>query len=188
MKRLAAELGAARAAALDARMARYHNSAMQHDLVSKTQRKHQMHELQVLGAALVALAPVQLDAIALPEELAEAVRAARRIRSRAARRRQLQYIGRLMRAVDAEPIRAALAAIVGRSSAARARQRRVELWRERLMGDDKALTEYARSHPGVDLQTVRSLIRSARREIAEGLPPRALRGLFRVLREAEEAA
>ena len=161
---------------------------MQRDLVSKTRRKQQMHELQALGAALVALAPAQLEAIALPEELAQAVRAAQRIASHEARRRQIQYIGRLMRALDPEPVRAALAEIDGRSAVARARQHRVEHWRERLVGDDAALTEYARTHPGADLQALRALIRNARREILETRVPRAQRELFRVLRKAEEAA
>jgi ribosome-associated protein len=76
--------------------------------LSKTKKKQQMHELQRLGETLVSLTPAQLDALALPEELSQAVREAWRIRSREARRRQIQYIGRLMRAVDPDPIRAAL--------------------------------------------------------------------------------
>ena len=89
-----------------------------------------------------------------------------------------------MRRVDPEPVRAALAAIAGQSAAARAQQRRLEGWRERLIGDDAALTEFAVEHPQADLQALRALIRNARREIAEARPPRAQRELFRVLRES----
>ncbi len=155
---------------------------MQEEFLSKTRRKQQMHELQALGAALLALAPAQLEAIVLPQELASAVRAAHAIRSHEARRRQVQYIGRLMREVDPEPIRAALAAVAGGSAAERARQRRLEHWRERLIGDDAALTEFARELPGADLQALRALIRNARKEIAQGRPPRAQRELFRFVR------
>ena len=84
----------------------------------------------------------------------------------------------------AKPVRAALAEIAGQSAAARARQRRLEQWRERLIGDDGALTEFASQHAGADLQALRALIRNARREIVEGRPPRAQRELFRFLRES----
>ena len=76
--------------------------------LSKTKKKERMHELQRLGEALVELPPARLAALPLPEALASAVREAKRIRSRGAHRRQIQYIGRLMREVDADPIRAAL--------------------------------------------------------------------------------
>jgi ribosome-associated protein len=77
-------------------MARYHNSAMQDDFVSKTQRKREMHELQALGAALVELAPSQLERIDLPESLAAAVREAHHISSHEGRRRHMQYIGKYL--------------------------------------------------------------------------------------------
>ena len=155
---------------------------METEFVSKTKKKRQVEELQALGAALVELAPTQLAAIDLPGELRIAVREAQRITSHEARRRQLQYIGKLMRAVDPEPVRAALAAIAGQSAAARARQKRLERWRERLIADDVALTEFATEHAGADLQALRALIRNARKEIAENRPPRAQRELFRFLR------
>ena len=145
-----------------------------------------MHQLQALGAALVALAPAQLEAIPLPEELLGAVREARRISSHEARRRQLQYIGKLMRRVDPLPLRAALAQFSGQSAAARARQRRLEQWRERLIADDSALTEFASAHAGADLQAMRTLIRNARKEIEGNRPPRAQRELFRRVREILE--
>ena len=164
-------------------MARYHNSAMQDDFVSKTQRKREMHELQALGAALVELAPSLLERIELPEPLSAAVREAHRISSHEGRRRHMQYIGKLMRSVDPEPIRAALGELEGSAAAARARHRRVEQWRDRLIGDDDALTEFAREQPNADLQALRTLIRNARREIAAKSEPHAQRALFRVLRE-----
>lgn len=156
---------------------------MEAEFVSRSQKKRDVEALQKLGAALVELAPAQLEAIALPDALLKAVLEAQRIRSHEAKRRQLQYIGKLMRSVDAEPVRAALAEVAGQSAAARARHRRLEDWRARLIGDDAALTEFAAAHPGAGLQELRALIRNARKEIAEAKPPRAQRELFRVLRD-----
>jgi len=157
---------------------------MQDEILSKTRRKQDMHALQALGAALVGLSAAHLERMTLPEELAQAVRAARRIASHEARRRQVQYIGKLMRDIDPGPIRAQLAAVHGGSAEERARHQRLEHWRARLLEDDGALTEFAQAHPAGDLQQLRALIRSARREQSAGRPPRASRELFRALREA----
>ena len=142
-----------------------------------------MHELQALGAALTELPDSQLRKMQLGERLLQAILEAKAIRSHEAKRRQMQYIGRLMREVDAAPIRARLAEVEGHSAQANARHRRLEAWRERLVGDDGALTAFAAEHPGADLQLLRTLIRNARKESAEGKPPRAYRELFRVLKE-----
>ncbi len=159
---------------------------MEAEFVSRTKKKHEVEELQKLGTALVDLPPAQLEALALPAVLFAAVREAQRITSHEARRRQLQYIGKIMRKVDPKPVRAALAAVDGRSAAARAQQKRLESWRERLIGDDEALTAFAGAHPGADLQALRTVIRNARKEIAENKPPRAQRELFRLIREFNE--
>jgi len=156
---------------------------MQEEVVSKTRRKQEMHELQALGAALVELPEGRLRGLGLDENLLQAVHEARRMRSHGAKRRQLQYIGRLMREIDAAPIRAGLAAIEGHSAQVTARHRRAEAWRERLLGDDQALTEFAAAHPGADLQALRALIRNARKELKEAKPPRAARELFRLIRQ-----
>ena len=155
------------------------------ELVSKTRRKREMLELQSLGAALVGLPESQINGMKLETRLLQAVLEAKRIKSHEAKRRQLQYIGRLMREVDAEPIRAQLAAVEGGSAQASAAHRRLEAWRERLLSDDAALTRFALEHPGADLQELRALIRNARKEQKEGKPPRAYRELFRVLKAAE---
>ena len=150
---------------------------------SKTQRKRAMHELQALGARLVELNPDQLAAVALPEDLREAVEQARHITRHEARRRQLQYIGRLMRSVDPEAIREKLKAWDGVSAGETARLHRIERWRERLIEDDGALGALADAHPGIDTQRLRALVRNTREERNAGKPPRAYRELFRALRE-----
>jgi len=146
-----------------------------------------MLELQALGVALVDLPEAQLKTIGLDPGLLAALLEAKRIKSHEAKRRQMQYIGRLMREVDPAPIREALAAVEGGSARATARHRRLEAWRGRLLGDDAALTEFAAEHPGAELQALRTLIRNARKEAAEGRPPRAFRELFRVLKQIESS-
>jgi len=161
---------------------------MADEIVSKTKRKQEMHELQALGAALVELPAAQLEAMGLEAALAGAVREAQAISSHEARRRQLQYIGRLMREVDPAPIRAKLGELTGRSAQATARHRRLEALRERLLENDDALTEFCAAHPSIDLPALRALIRNSRKEQREGRPPRAYRELFRLLKSIESGA
>jgi ribosome-associated protein len=150
--------------------------------VSKTQRKKEMHELQALGVALVELPESQLAVMQIAEELRQAVLEAKRITAHEGKRRQLQYIGRLMRDVDPVPLRAQLDALTGHSAQEAARHRRLEALREKLLGNDEALTAYVAQHAGADLQVLRTLIRNARREQKEGRPLRAFRELFRALK------
>lgn len=153
---------------------------------SKTQRKQAMHELQALGARLVGLNDERLAAVDLPEQLREAVLEARRIRSREGRRRQLQYIGKLMREIDPAPIRARFDAWDGQSTAASAAHHRAERWRERLLDDEGSLTEFARECPGADLQRLRACVREARKDRLAGKPSRHYRELFRLVKAALE--
>jgi ribosome-associated protein len=157
------------------------------DKPSKTRRKKDMHALQALGVSLVDLTPAQLAEIDMPEPLRDAVLEAKRITSHEGRRRQVQYIGRLMRDVDPAPIRAKLDTWSGQSRASTAMLHAVERWRDRLLADDDALTEFAAAHPERDLQRLRALIRNARVEQSAGRPPRAFRELFREIRGALEA-
>lgn len=145
-----------------------------------------MTELQDLGAELVALSVDQIKKIGLPDDLREAVRAAQRITQHEARRRQLQYIGKLMRSLDPEPIRAALDEINGVSAAATARMHALERLRTRFLEDEKMIGEIAAAHPQADLQQLRQLRRNAIKEQERGKPPRAFREIFRVLRELHE--
>ena len=150
--------------------------------VSKTQRKREMLALQELGVELVALNDEQLAGIELPEILRDAVLEARRITDFEGRRRQMQYVGKLMRKVDAGPIRAALEAWQAQSHTRVAAQKRVEHWRERLLAEKGALAELLHEHPAADGQRLRALVRGAQRERNENLPPRSYRALFQALR------
>jgi ribosome-associated protein len=154
---------------------------------SKSARKRAAHAAQDLGEALIGLREAELEALGLPERLAEAIREARRIRSRAGGARQRQYIGKLMREIDVEPIRAALAARSERDALETQLFKRAESWRERLIvaGED-ALDELARLRPGLDRAEWSRRVGAARHERSAGLRTGTVgpagRELFRALR------
>ena len=156
---------------------------------SKTQRKQQMEELQALGEELVALSVDRAKRIEIPEDLRDAVREAQRMtRPDEARRRQMQYIGKLMRAIDAEPIRAAIAEARGDSAAETARLHRLERLRADLLADEGMLHGIAERHPGADLQHLRTLRRATLKEQEQQKPPRNYRALFQALKSLETDA
>lgn len=152
---------------------------------SKSAKKREAHDLQALGQALAALPDAALSATAMPDALREAIAEFRRTRSHEGRRRQMQYVGRLMRDAEVEPLREAVAAAqLGRAHDALALHR-VEQWRMELVAGDDALTRWIARHPTTDLPQLRALIRSARKEAT--LPPeqrhgRAWRELFQYLK------
>jgi ribosome-associated protein len=157
---------------------------MTDDLPSKSQRKRDMHALQDLGTELVELNDDQLATVELPENLRDAVMQARQMtRLDEARRRQMQYIGKLMRHLDPEPIRASIDAYKAVSQAQTARLHMLELWRTRLLEEDDALTELVSAYPQIDVAQTRLLIRNAARERAAGQQPKSFRALFKLLNE-----
>lgn len=149
---------------------------------SKTRRKQQMLELQELGVELVSLDDDMLNALDLPDALRNALTAARGITKHEARRRQLQYIGKLMRQVDPEPIRELLAERRARARGQTAVFRRAEAWRERLLNDPDSLAHLLAQAPEADASRLQSLVESARRERSEERPAHNYRELFRTLR------
>ena len=150
---------------------------------SKSERKRAMAALQDIGAELVMLNAGQLAQIELPERLVEAVLDAQRISNFEGRRRQLQFIGKIMREIDPAPIRAALDQWTGVARELTTRQRAIERWRERLLAEDDALTSFAAEHPGCDLQHLRSLIASVKRDRALNRTAKNYRELFRTIRD-----
>ena len=156
---------------------------------SKTQRKQQMEDLQALGEELVALSSDRVKKIEIPENLRDAVREAQRMtRPDEAKRRQMQYIGKLMRSVDVEPIRAALALVRGESASETAKLHRLERLRTEFMTDEKVLQEIAALYPTVDMQHLRSLRRAALKEQEQSKPARSYRAIFQLLKELEDDA
>jgi len=154
----------------------------EHEQPSKSQRKRDMQALQKTGARLVELNADQLAQIELPERLLEAILEAQRIRDFEGRRRQMQYIGKLMREVDPAPIQAKLGQWHGVARAHTASQHLAERWRERLLDEENALALFANEYPGSDLQHLRSLVASIRRDKAASRPLRNYRELFRAVR------
>lgn len=152
---------------------------------SKTRRKREMAALQELGVELVGLSRERLAKIEMPERLRDAILDAQRLTRHEARRRQLQFVGKLMREVDPAPLQAAIDEVRGVSAAANARQHRLERLRSRLLEDETAFAELAREYPRADIQRLRQIRRAALKEAEQGKPPRAFRDLFRELRELE---
>ena len=150
---------------------------------SKSQLKRESTALQDLGAELVELSRERLAKIEMPERLRDALLDAQRFTKHEARRRQMQYIGKIMRDIESAPLRAAMDEIKGLSEAANIRQHQLERLRTRLMEDEAVFSEVARDYPGADMQHLRQLRRNAIKEAQQGKPPRAYRELFRELRE-----
>jgi ribosome-associated protein len=160
------------------------------DALSKTRAKKRSHELQTLGAQLAELSDARLALLELPEALGDAIHQDQRTRSHEGRRRQMQYDGKLMRAVDETPLREAVASAQLGSARDTLLLHQTEHWRNALLADDEALTRWMHEHDSCDAQQLRSLVRSARREAT--LPPdrrnpRSARELFQFIRPFLEA-
>lgn len=152
---------------------------------SKTALKKAAHDMQALGDALAALSAERLAALEMSDTLRDALHELRRTKSHEGRRRQRQYVGKLMRTQDIEPLAQAVAEAHLGSARETLRLHQAEALRVQLVADDAALTRFMAEHPSCDVQQLRSLIRSARKEAA--LPPeqrhgRAWRELFQFIK------
>lgn len=156
-------------------------------LPSKSQIKRECDAIQKLGERLIALKQDELDVMELPDELDDAIRTAKKIKSRPGLKRQRQYIGKVLRQLDSEAIKKQVEQLQHRHDTNTAQFRKMERWRDRLLTDDKtALTEIIESHPEVDRQHINQLIRQAKREQQQEKPPASARKLFKYLRELHE--
>ncbi|MBL8308228.1 MAG: DUF615 domain-containing protein [Rubrivivax sp.] len=156
------------------------------DRPSKTRLKQASHDLQKLGLELAALSDGALEAIEMPEALRDALVEYRRTRSHEGRRRQLQYVGKLMRSADADALREAVAAATLGSAQNALALHVVERWRAELIAGEEAMTRWMAEHPETDTQQLRSLVRAARRDAAglapEARQPKSFRELFQFLK------
>lgn len=150
--------------------------------VSKTEMKEDMEALQVLGEELVGLKPAVLDKIPLREELRDAIDNGQRFKNEA-KRRQLQYIGKLMRSEDPEPIQAALDKIRNKHSQMTAELHKLETLRDRVVEEgDSAIADVMERFPNADRQRLRQLSRQAAKEKQNSKPPKSYREIFQVLK------
>lgn len=151
--------------------------------VSKTEMKNDMIELQKLGEELVELKPSQLKKIPMSEDLIDAVKDAQRFNMEA-RRRQLQFIGKMMRTIDPEPIQAALDKLRNKHSQNTAVLHKLEQLRDRIVEQgDSAIEDALELYPEMDRQRLRQLTRQANKEKANNKPPKASREIFQILKE-----
>ena len=153
---------------------------------SKTQRKKVSHDLQDLGEAAVALPDSRLVGLAIAEVLLDAIHLYKKTKTFEGRRRQMQYIGKLMRVHEVEPLRQAVADMqLGRAKDSLALHQ-AERLRAELIASDDAITQWMVAHPQTDVQQLRNLIRAARKDAAlepEKRSGRAYRELFQFIKE-----
>lgn len=140
------------------------NPENKNERISKSERKRQMLALQKMGEMLVTLSPAQLEKIPLDPTLAAAIEQARELTIHEAKRRQMQYIGRLMRDIDPEPIKTALDQFQLKKGQSKALLHQIERWRDRLIADDdQAFQAFLNEFHNVDHQHLRQLIRNAKK-------------------------
>jgi len=157
---------------------------MSEEIESKSARKREDRRLRELGIRVAELSEEQIATLPLDDALRTAVNDYRRIQSHEARRRHTHFIGKLMRRADVGAIETALESMMRRQAEARFAHHTLERWRESLLAEDEALTEFMADHPGTDVQQLRQLIRRAR---ARPEDTGRARALFRFLREATES-
>jgi ribosome-associated protein len=153
------------------------------DFISKTRRKRESTELQNVGKELVKLSPEQLARIRMPETLREAVIECKRYTKHEAIRRQMQYIGKLMRDIDAAPIMEQLEGLHAPSRKQTAIFHVAEKWRTELLADADAIARFTSEYPSADAAQLRDLIAKAKKERASDQPPKSYRELFHVVNE-----
>lgn len=160
---------------------------------SKSQLKREMHGRQEIGIAITTLSKERVKALNLPDQLLDALDVWKKITAHGGKRRQYQYIGKLMRTIDIEPIKKALEEQHKGSAEQTAQLHYLEGLRKALLDDGElgqiTLTEWAKTHPGADLQQLRSLIRAAKKDVAASPEKRSgkvFRELYQFLREHEE--
>ena len=151
---------------------------------SRNELKKQMQDLQELGEAVSALPPDRLDKLKIDERLRDAIDELRRTRSFEGKRRQVQYIGKLMKHEDPEPLREAVASYRVGSATDTLALHQAEYWRDQLLAEDDALANWVKEHPATDVQQLRSLVRAARKEKLEPgeRHGRAYRDLFKMVK------
>lgn len=152
-----------------------------YDGPSKSQKKRDSEAMQKLGLELTRLPSDQLARIDLPEDILDAIVDYKKMKSFGALRRQAQLIGKLMRKLDGAAVREAIDRATGESRAAVAALHRAERLRDAMIEDDKAVTQYIGENPDTDVQRLRQLVRSARKERAEAKPPKSARELYKLL-------
>ena len=153
------------------------------DPISKTKLKAEADAQQALGVRLSELPKDKLLKLDLPEAVLTAVLETKKITANGAIRRHRQYLGRLMREIDNAPILEQIARWDGKHSAENAYFHGLERWRDRMISDSKALSEFMALHPKTDSQQLRTLIRNAQKEQEANKPPKSSREIFKLLRE-----
>ncbi|GLS25428.1 ribosome biogenesis factor YjgA [Marinibactrum halimedae] len=151
--------------------------------ISKTAVKKEMKGLQDLGSELTELSDNHLATVPLSTNLQEAIALARKLKAGSARKRQVQYIAKLLRNDDFESIKAALDAIKDRSRLQTKSLHVAEQWRDRLLQEPSTSALFLEEYPTANRQLLNQLIRAANKEATANKPPASARKLFKLIRE-----
>ncbi|WP_252194093.1 ribosome biogenesis factor YjgA [Pseudomonas aeruginosa] len=168
-------------------MAEFHDDDSQFEEKSKSQIKRELHALQDLGERLTTLQPQLLERLPLTDPLRKALLEAPKHKAHIARKRHIQYIGKLMRDQDVDAIVALIDQVDSSTRQYNERFHALERWRDQLIaGGDAALDAFVGEFPECDRQHLRGLVRHARHEAAHNKPPAAARKVFKYIRELDE--
>jgi len=155
---------------------------------SKSARKREAESLQALGVQLSALPDREIDELDLPDNLCTALRDLRRLPTHGAQVRQRQYIGKLMRSIDAEPLLAKLKERKQRHDVEIRHFQKIESWRDRLLTQPHAADELLEEYRAADRDELAKLLEKAAKERVEQRSPSAARELFAFLRRLMDSA
>lgn len=158
----------------------------EYDRPSKSELKRQSNDLQKLGEQLVDAPRDRVKRVEMPEDVRDAILTCQEISNHEGRRRALQFVGKKMRTLDEEEvaiIQRTIDSWKGASKAETAALHALERRRDKLLSDDTALTTLLEEAPELDVQHLRTLIRNARKEVAESKPPKAYREIFQILKD-----
>ncbi len=156
--------------------------------ISKTKLKAEADAQQTLGVSLSELPKDKLLKLNLREDILTAILETKKITANGAIRRQRQYLGRLMREIDTAPITEQLARWEGKHTAENAYFHGLERWRDRLINETQALSEFIALYPNAEIQQLRTLIRNAQKELAASKAPKSSREIFKLLRDIVDNA
>ncbi len=153
------------------------------EFVSKTELKKESKEIQAFGKKISALSLEEISTFNFPDNISSAIKDCKSIKSNAAKKRQVQYLGKLLREIDLSEAYLRINQINSNSQLEVQKNHKAEIWRDRLIQNKNALTEFIGLFPNIDRQKIRQLIQNTLKEIKSSNPPKYYRQLFKYIKE-----
>ena len=153
------------------------------EFVSKTELKKDSKKIQAFGKKISELSSEEISSFNIPDTISKAIKDCKSIKSNIAKKRQTQYLGKLLREIDLSEAYLRMDQINSNSQLEVRNNHKVEIWRERLIQDKNAVTELIEMFPDIDRQKIRQLIQNTLKEIKASNPPKYYRQLFKFIKE-----